>query len=580
MVGRFRPVRAAASGVFALVVVRTLLEIAQPRLVAEVFAQLGVGVDTRTLPAALGRLLAALAAVMFARQGLFYAAHVAATHVGQTVENQLRTDLFDRVMHLRFRYHDKNRSGETIARSLRDMEQAKHFFREVWFGYLQLFLLLIAVLIAIAWSHPLYLACVMPVYATALYCSTRLGRRIGTLDRTVCDEYDDVVQVMTENVAGARVVRAFGREQEEVTRFGTRLDKNTSSWTHLEATWAGVMPVLNHLYPLAMASVFALGTWRVLHHGAPLAEVLFVVFCTRIIHQRVRPLMRLVIVGQKAVASAARVFEVLDNEDELRPGMPTPRSSTARGASIHFDDVRFAHASSHEVLKGVRLEIPAGSSLGLIGPTGAGKSSLVQLLPRFYDPTAGRVLIDGTDVRELPLARLRGDIALVFQEPFLFSDTVRGNVAYGRGEEQTPATQAAVEAACAQAQAATFVGALASGYETMVGERGVSLSGGQRQRLTIARALAAEPRVLILDDATASLDAVTEQELLTALREGTTSCTRIVISQRVPSVRWCDRIAVMDQGAVIGLGTHEHLLATCPLYGEIDKYQRLHEILP
>ena len=574
MVARFRPVRAAAAGVFGLVVVRSLLDIAYPRLVAEVFADLSDQVGRAEVSTGIWGLLGALGLVILGRQVLFYVSHVAATRVGQVLENDLRSELFDRVMHLRFRYHDRNRSGETIARSLRDMEQTKHFYREVWFGYLQLALLLVAVLVAIGVTHPLYLACVVPVYTLAMACSFRLGRRVGTMDREFCDDYDEVLQVVTENVAGARVVRAFGREQDEVGRFGTRLDKSTGSWRALEQKWSGNMPFINHLYALAMAAVFALGAYRVVRLGAPLAEVLFVVFCTRLIHQRVRPLMRLVIVGQKAVASAARVFEVLDNNDELRPATGST-GHAKQGAALRFEDVHFAHAGGRDVLAGITLDVPAGSSLGLIGPTGSGKTSLVQLLPRFYDPTSGRVLLDGVDVRDRELRTLREEIALVFQEPFLFSDTVAGNVAYGN----PGAPQAAVEAACVTAQAAPFIAELQAGFETIVGERGVSLSGGQRQRLTIARALAASPRVLVLDDATASLDAVTEQALLQALRDQGGACTRIVISQRVPSVRWCDRIAVLDQGKVVGLGTHDDLLRTCPLYLEIDKYQRLHGVV-
>ncbi len=570
MLSRFRPLWLASSGVFVLLVARSVTEIAQPWLVARALDLLSAPAHARSgvVPATFQDAMVVLAIVMIAKQVLFYLAHVGASRVGQDLENGLRAELFDKVLALRFRYHDENRSGETIARSLRDMEQAKLFYREVWFGYLQLALLLVTAVAAIAWQHPIYLVPVLPVYVGALSAMLGLGRRVGVMDRTVCDEYDGVCTVLTENVAGARVVRAFGRETDEAARFGARLDAFSGSWSRLEALWTGILPLVLHLYPLALAGCLGLGSWRVLTRGAALEEVLMVLFCTRLVQARVRPLMRLVIAGQKSVASAARVFEVIDRTEVFASGPAV--AAPPGGGEIEFDDVHFAHRPGTPILTGVTLRIPAGSSLGLIGPTGAGKTTLVHLLPRFYDPDRGAVRIDGVDVRDWDVEALRASVALVFQEPFLFSDTVAGNVAYGRRhidrDDVTRATRLA--------EAHEFIDALPQAYDTVVGERGVSLSGGQRQRLTVARALACRPRVLVLDDATASLDAVTERRLFDGL-ERADRATVIVISQRIPSVRWCDRIAVMDRGRITAIGTHEELLETSPLYREIDRHQRL-----
>ena len=571
MVARFASARLLATGVFGLLLLRSALETFQPWLVAHAMQLLALPAVTASgaVPAAFSTTLVVLACVMVGKQVVFYVAHVGAARIGQDLENGLRTDLFDKVLALRFRYHDENRSGETIARCLRDMEQTKHFYREVWFGYLQLGLLLVAALVAIAWQHPIYLVAVIPLYLLALGACFGLGRRVGDIDRQVCDDYDEVCTVLTENVAGARVVRAFGREREEVARFGTRMDAYSSGWTRLEGMWTGVMPLVNHLYPLAIAGCLALGAWRILGHGAALEEVLTVVLCARLVQSRVRPVMRLVISGQKAVASAGRVFEVLDRDDVLRPAEPVPAAPAGQG-DVRFENVHFAHRPGTPILAGVDLHVPAGTSLGIIGPTGAGKSTLVHLLPRFYDPDVGCVQIDGVDVRAWDVEALRASVALVFQEPFLFSDTVSGNVGYGqRGDDDADIVRAAKVAA-----AHDFVEALPHAYGTVVGERGVSLSGGQRQRLTVARALACRPRVLVLDDATASLDAVTERRLFDGLGEARRT-TVLVISQRVPSVRWCDRIAVMDRGRITAVGRHEELLVTCELYREIDRHQRL-----
>jgi ABC-type multidrug transport system fused ATPase/permease subunit len=228
------------------------------------------------------------------------------------------------------------------------------------------------------------------------------------------------------------------------------------------------------------------------------------------------------------------------------------------------------------VLRGVSLDVPAGHSLGILGPTGAGKSSLVHLLPRFYEPDQGRLLLDGIDLRDLDVTELRAAVGLVFQESFLFSGTVHDNVAYGR----PTVDRAEVERCTRLAAAHVFVSALAQGYDTIVGERGVSLSGGQRQRLAIARALAMDPRVLVFDAATASVDALTEKRLFHGIRAAARGRTTLVISQRVTSVKWCDRIAVLEDGVVTALGTHTQLLAKSELYREIHTHQQLSGVMP
>ena len=570
MIRRYRPVRKAAVGVFGLLLLRSLTDIAQPRVVAEVVQTLEDHFGTNAgFPPSFTWMMVALAVVLLAKVALQYFSVVAATRVGQEVENRLRSDLFDQVLRLRFRYHDKNRSGETIARSLRDMEQAKQFYREVWFGYLEIGLLLVVVLTAIFLTHWSYGLLAFLVYGFGVTACVQAGRHIARIDRGVCDDYDEVVSVLTENVAGARVVRAFGREQDESAKFGRRMDRMTASWGALERFWTGVMPLVGHLYSLCSPLMLIVGAIRVAQGHGSLGEIVAVILYCRAVQYRIRPLTRLVIVGQKAVASATRVFEVLDTQhyvDVLAPQQTLPES----GGALTFEDVHFAHGST-PVIRGISLEVPAGTSLGIIGPTGAGKTSLVQLIPRFYDPDAGAVRIDGIDVRHLDPVALRAAVGLVFQEPFLFSETVSRNVAYGR----PGATQADVETACRLAAADAFVRDLPEGYETIIGERGVSLSGGQRQRLTIARALLMDPRILVFDDATASVDAVTEKTLFDGIRQAARNRTTLVISQRVPSVRWCDQIAVLDEGIVTAVGRHDELLQTSPLYAEINHHQTL-----
>ncbi len=576
LIGRFAAYKLAAGIVFALLLVRSGIEILYPLIVSMVVDELvgfeGTGGD---LPGGYGAMLVVLAGVIVLRGLGFYASGVLAARVSQDVENRLRSDLFQRVMSLRFTYHDKNRSGATIVRSLRDMEKARHFFREVWFGWLEIMLLVVAVFAASFWIHWSYGLVVFLTFGPGIVGSVVVGRRVAALDRKVSEDYDDVTSALQENVAGARVVRAFGREAQEVRKFGGRMDALSSSWTTLERYWTGTLVLLHHMFNLAVPAVVLVGAWRVTQGAGGVGEVTAVVLYCRTVHHRLRPLTRLVILGQQATASASRVFEVLDEGDSVTPPAKPLALPAARGR-LELDGVRFAHVTGPDVLRGVSFDVPAGGSLGIIGPTGAGKSTLVQLLPRFYDPREGTIRLDGIDIRDLDVHELRAAVGLVFQEAFLFSGTVAENVAYGRPGISRTEIERCVKLAAGHA----FVSELPEGYETIVGERGVSLSGGQRQRLTIARALALDPRLLIFDDATASVDAVTEKQLFDGIRSAAQGRTTIVISQRVTSVRWCDRIAVLDGGVITAVGSHDELLESSPLYREIHSYQQLTGVMP
>jgi ATP-binding cassette subfamily B protein len=265
------------------------------------------------------------------------------------------------------------------------------------------------------------------------------------------------------------------------------------------------------------------------------------------------------------------VFEVLDRDDVIAATAHPKRLPADGGGDLLLEDVRFSHPKRPSVLRGVSLHVPAGGSLGILGPTGSGKTSLVQLLPRFYDCGGGRILLDGVDVKDVDVHELRRAVGLVFQEPFLFSATVADNIAYGAPD----APRARIVECAKLAAAHEFIEKLPKGYDTVIGERGVSLSGGQRQRLTIARALAMNPRVLVFDDATASVDAVTEKELFDGIRAAARGRTTLVISQRVTSIKWCDRIAVLEQGRVTAVGTHAELVAQSALYREVLRHQQL-----
>jgi len=564
---RFASVKAGAAFALFLYVARTTCDITVSILLGVAIGML----DFRggRLPDAFIECLELMGVVMLCRTALIYFAALAAASVAQKIENRLRAELFAKVTTLRFTYHDENRSGKTIARSLRDMEKARLFFREVAFGYLDSILIVVGVIAATFAQHWAYGAATAVVSLTAFCMIVRVGSKIARMDRVVSDDYDKVSTNLQENVAGARVVRAFGREPEESAKFGGSLGTFTRSWQAEAAYWTGVTPWVGSIFPLAYPALLAVGAWRV-SNGAGIGEVVSVLFCARLVTYRLRPLTRLVIAGQEAVASATRVFEVLDRDDVIAPPA-NPRHLPAGGGDLVLDDVRFSHPKRESVLRGVSLHVAAGTSLGILGPTGSGKTSLVHLLPRFYDATSGRILLDGVNVMDLEIAELRRAVGLVFQEPFLFSATIADNIAYGAPD----ASRERIVACAKLAAAHEFIESLPKGYDTVVGERGVSLSGGQRQRLTIARALAMDPRVLVFDDATASVDAVTEKELFDGIRSAAKGRTTLVISQRVTSLKWCDRVAVLEAGRITAIGTHAELVAASALYREVLRHQQL-----
>ena len=570
LVGRFRPVFWASCGVFLLLMLRSVADLMVPFVLGRALDKLVGQEGSGVLPDGYLTFVWLLGGLVVAKAAFWFGGQVASASVSQRVENRLRADLFQHVTRLRFTYHDENRSGKTIARSLRDMEKTKHFFREVWFGYVEILLILVVVIVMTFLAHWSYGVTVCAIFTTAIIATILMGGRVAQMDRVASDQYDNVTNVLQENIAGARVVRAFGREPQERNKFGGKMDTFTGSWARIERFWTGIMPWIGQLYHMTLPAVIVVGAYRYASGAGSVGEVASVLLYVRTVHYRVRPLTRLVILGQAAVASASRVFEVLDRVDVIEPPAH-PVTLPANRGDLQIDDVWFDHAGGQAVLRGVSFDVPTGGSLGILGITGSGKSTLVHLIPRFYDPDRGTIRLGGVDIKDLAMSELRSEVGLVFQEPFLFSGSVADNIAYGNpGIER-----ARIEECCRLAAADEFVRTLPDGYETVIGERGVSLSGGQRQRLTIARALAMDPRVLVFDDATASVDAVTEKKLFAGIRAAAEGRTTLVISQRVTSVRWCDRVAVLEDGAVTAIGTHAELSATSELYREILSHQEL-----
>ena len=370
-----------------------------------------------------------------------------------------------------------------------------------------------------------------------------------------------------ESVSGIRIVKAFAREEHMLARFRRQVtrvfDQNLYS-TRLRAFYS---PMLGFLPSLGLAVVLWVGGREVIAGDMSLGD--FTAFYTYLVMLTgpMRMLGLALGMAQRAVASGNRLFEILDREPRITSPPQAPELPAGPGA-VSFRDVSLRYDGGEPALTGIDLEVPAGRTVALVGPTGSGKTSLVALIARLYDPSDGTISVDGADLRTVDVASLRRQIAFVADDPFLFSATVAENIAYGRPD----ATREQIELAARRAQAHEFIQRLPDGYETVVGERGLTLSGGQRQRVAIARALIAEPRILILDDATSSVDATTEEEIKRGLREAMAGRTTFVVAHRLSTISLADEIVVMEAGRIVDRGTHEELLERCPLYAEIAEF--------
>ncbi|MBM3677310.1 MAG: ABC transporter ATP-binding protein [Actinobacteria bacterium] len=487
--------------------------------------------------------------------------------VALAIELDLRNALYARLLRLSFGFYDRSQTGQLMSRATVDL-QAVRFF--LGYGLIFLFQHLVtivgvtAVLFIVDWRLALVTLAIIPLLVAIAYRFSEVSHPVL---RDVQQKMADVATVAEESIVGVNVVKSFAREPELEARFARRTEEVFGRSLAAARQRALYVPLMSFLPLVGQAAVMLVGGHFVVGGSMSLGD--FVAFNV-LLQMLVMPLRMLGMwIGQtqRATASGERVFEVLDEVEEvaeLAEATPLP----AGPGAIRFEGVTFAYGQATPVLEGVELEIAPGSTVALVGHTGSGKTTLAALIPRYYDPEAGRVLLDGVDVRALTLTSLRGAVGVVAQDPFLFSATVRENIAFGSPD----ATDEAVERAARIAQAHEFVQRLPEGYDTVIGERGITLSGGQRQRLAIARALCTDPRVLVLDDSTASVDASTESRIRAGLAEAMEGRTTVVIAHRLSTIALADEIVVLDGGRVAARGTHVDLIETSPIYREIVEH--------
>ncbi len=533
-----------------------------PLLVGKTVNAIDSGDESALLPLAL-----AIVGAGLLRLGLTASRRIVAGKVSLAVEYDLRERIYTHLQSLELGYFDSQQTGQLMSRATVDLQSIRFFL-----GYGLIFIsqsaltLVLAGAIMFVLQPDLAALALLPV-PFVVFTAARYNRTSRPALQEVQQRIAELTVEAEESVSGVRVVKAFSREEHMLDRFRNRVarvfDQNVYS-TKLRAFYN---PMIAFLPNLGLAVVLLVGGRQVVNGSLSLGE--FTAFYTYLI-MLIGPMRMLgtaLGMSQRAIASGNRLFEVLDREPEIQspPGAPELPAGDGR---VVLRDVELRYGEASPALAGVDLEVEGGKVVALVGPSGSGKTSLVALLARLYDPTSGSVEIDGADLREIDVGSLRRQIAFVADDSFLFSATVAENIAYAKPD----ATREEVETAARRAQAASFIDRLPGGYETMVGERGLTLSGGQRQRIAIARALLADPRILILDDATSSVDAQTEAEIRRGLDEALEGRTTFIVAHRLSTISLADEIVVLDAGRVVDRGTHEELLDRCPLYREIADY--------
>jgi ABC-type multidrug transport system fused ATPase/permease subunit len=498
---------------------------------------------------------------------LMVARRLIAGRLSLNVEYDLRQSLYTHLQGMSFGFYDKHQTGQLLSRATSDVSAVRMFlsYGLVFITQYGASLIAASVLLLItSWQLALITFVLLPPIAIV---ATRYSRRSHPVLRDVQQRIADVTTHAEESIVGVRVVKAFAQEDAEGARFAERTERVFERELDSARIQARYSPLLDLLPQLAFAVIILAGGLLVIDGKLSLGGFISYNLYLALLIWPLRMIGMWIGQYQRAVASGERIFQVLDETSDISDP-PHPRDLPEGGGEIRFEGLTFGYDADRPVLRDLDLAVAPGSTIALIGRTGSGKTTLTSLIPRFYDPQRGRVLLDGADVRDLRLADLRGSIATVGEDTFLFSTTVAGNIAYGR----PGATREDVVEAARKAQAHEFIEALPKGYDTIVGERGLTLSGGQRQRLSIARALLVDPRVLILDDATASVDATTEARIRLALQTVMEGRTTIIVAHRLSTIALADEIVVLEGGRVAARGRHDDLVDTNAVYAEIWRH--------
>src|SRR5215213_7469853 len=563
--GYLRPYRAQLWGSLAFAWAAMGMTVLIPWLIGEAVNAIKDGNKPDLLPLAL-----AIVGAGILRLGLTVVRRLVAGKVSLAVEFDLRQQFYAHLQRLDLGFFDSQQTGQLMSRATVDLQSIRFFL-----GYGLIFitqnLLTVVLASAVMFALEPWLALIALAPAPLIvYVASRYNRVSRPAQQEVQQRIAELTAEAEENVSGIRIVKAFAREEHQLHRFQRAVSRVFDQSIYSTKLQAFFSPLIGFLPQVGIALVLLVGGRLVIDGTMNIGEL--TAFYTYLV-MLAGPLRMLGVamgMAQRAIASGNRLFEILDREPRIasQPGAP---ALPVGGGRVELREVTLRYGAEDGALPAlhdVSLEVEAGKTVALVGPSGSGKTSLVALIARLYDPDEGTVLVDGVDVREVDVASLRSEIAFVADDSFLFTASVAENIAYARAD----ATMGEIEEAARRAQADAFIRALPAGYETMVGERGLTLSGGQRQRVAIARALLADPRILILDDATSSVDATTETAIKAGLQEAMEGRTTFVIAHRLSTVSLADEVIVMDGGRIVDRGTHEELLASCGFYREIAEH--------
>lgn len=554
------PFRAYVVGSYLLLLLITSLNLAIPQFIRWIIDQ---GIRQQALTLLGWSVLALLGLTLLKGFFTFWQGRwteMAAQGVAYTLRNAIQTKLTQ----LSFAYHDQSETGQLLSRAIQDVERIRFLTGRATLRIIDSAFLFITSALVLVWMNPRLAALLIAVIPLLIYRALQFGRRARPLSVLIQDQLGVVTGRLEQNLRGTKTVKAFAQEPAEIAKF----EQQNEAWFNLAAQEARLEalnpPLFNLLANISLVLILGYGGWLVIEQQLTLGEL---VAFTTYLGQLLQPLRLFgMVIPAIAMAGASgeRIFEILDSVPDVKDA-PNAYPLPPITGRVQFETLSFSYLQRRAVLTNINFEARPGQIIALLGPTGSGKSSLINLIPRFYDPTSGRVLIDGHDIRQVTVHSLRSQIGMVLQETTLFAATIAENIAFGRPQ----ATQEEIMAAAQAAQAHPFISQMSNGYQTKVGERGVTLSGGQKQRIAIARAILTDPRILILDDATASVDVETEHQIQAALDQLMTGRTTFVIAHRLSTVRRADLVLVLQKGQIVASGRHDTLLHTSPLYAEI-----------
>ena len=570
LLGFLRPYRASLVVSSVLAIGSQVAGILVPVLTGLVIDELSGDPDTTVLALE----IAAVVGLGLVRGALMLGRRLLSGRQALGVEYDLRDELYGHFLRLSFGFYDRSQTGQLMSRATIDLQSVRFFlgYGLIFFAqHVVTIVVVTAVLFVYSWQLALVSLTITPVIVLVAYRYSRVSHPVL---RDVQQKLADVATVAEESITGVHVVKSFSQERRRGARFAAAADAVFHRTLAANRQRALYVPLLTFLPLVAQAAVLLVAGRMVVSGSLTLGEFFAFNLLLAMLVMPLRMLGMWIGQAQRAIVAGERIFEILDEPEEISDA-PHARVLPPGPGAVAFEGVDFGYDPARPVLEDVDLEIAPGRTVALIGRTGSGKTTLAALVPRFYEATAGRVLVDGIDVRDLERRSLRREIGVISQDPFLFSASIRDNIAFGMPD----APHDAVEAAARAAQAHEFILELPQGYETIVGERGITLSGGQRQRIAIARALLIDPRILVLDDATASVDATTEARIRAGLREVMRDRTTIIIAHRLSTIALADEIVVLERGGVAARGTQAELLEESPLFREIHEHGLLQQVV-